>query len=58
MCLAPFARWLGVALVLCNILAGCGYASPSTLATLNCTSVQGGNNGDTEDMATCLARHR
>jgi hypothetical protein len=54
----PFARFLGVALVLCAILARCGYASPSTLATLECTSVQGGNNGDTEDMGDCLAQHR
>ena len=58
MCLVRFARSLGVVLVLCNMLAACGYSSPSTLATLDCTSVKGGNQGDTEDMATCLAQHR
>jgi hypothetical protein len=55
---ARFARFLGVALVLSTILAGCGYTSPSTLATLACTSVQGANNGDTEDMGDCLAQHQ
>jgi hypothetical protein len=47
----------GAVFVLCAVLGGCGYSSPSTQAAVDCANVGGGANSTGPDYHDCIAAH-